>query len=411
MVLNSPKHIQIADYKYNLPDQRIAKYPLSQRDLSKLLIYNSGEIQENIYRNLSQFLPKDTLLIFNNTKVVESRMFFQTLTGAAIELFYLEAVSDSIDSAMAMSSKGKIDIKCYIGNAKRWKNGSLKREVNWNGQLIDITVSNKQRISDYYHVTLSWTPAEMVFAEILHVFGSIPLPPYLKREIEENDLERYQTVFAKELGSVAAPTAGLHFTDNIIDELSIKGIETTEVTLHVGAGTFKPVKSNHIGEHEMHGEYLDVSIETLEHLIRSLEQKKIVTVGTTSTRTLESLYWLGRKIFYHPEISQSELIVEQWEPYETSNLCSPKQALTTLVEWLKNKRLSNILSKTQIIIAPGYEYKMIDGLITNFHQPESTLLLLVSALIGDDWKKVYDYALSNDFRFLSYGDGSLLWKK
>ena len=405
----NPKNIQIAAYNYNLPDERIAKYPLVERDLSKLLVYKAGEIEESTYRNLPSFLPNDSLLIFNNTKVVEARMLFHTFTGAVIELFYLEAVSEAIDSAMAMGCTGSIAIKCYVGNAKRWKHGPLKREVTWNGQTIEVTVSEKERVADYYHVTLSWTPIEVVFAEVLNAFGSIPLPPYLKRETEASDLERYQTVFAKELGSVAAPTAGLHFTENIVDELTRKGIDTTQVTLHVGAGTFKPVKSESIGEHEMHGEYLDVSVETIQKLIDALDTKKIVTVGTTSTRTIESLYWLGRKVFFQPEITQSQLVVGQWEPYETKELCSTKEALEALLSWLERKQLTSILSKTQIIIAPGYTFRIIHGLITNFHQPESTLLLLISALIGEDWKKVYDYALENDFRFLSYGDGSLLW--
>jgi S-adenosylmethionine:tRNA ribosyltransferase-isomerase len=408
-MVNNPKHIQIAAYNYNLPDERIAKYPLAERDLSKLLVYKAGEIEESTYRNLPSFLPNDSLLIFNNTKVVEARMLFHTFTGAVIELFYLEAVSEAIDSAMAMGCTGSIAIKCYVGNAKRWKHGSLKREVTWNGQTIEVTVSEKERVADYYHVTLSWTPVEVVFAEVLHAFGSIPLPPYLKRETEESDLERYQTVFAKELGSVAAPTAGLHFTENIVEELTQKGIDTTQVTLHVGAGTFKPVKSESIGEHEMHGEYLDVSIETIQKLIDSLDSKKIVTVGTTSTRTIESLYWLGRKVFVSPELAPEALVVGQWEPYETTELCSAKEALEALLTWLELNKRTSILSKTQIIIAPGYTFHIIHGLITNFHQPESTLLLLISALIGEDWKKVYDYALANDFRFLSYGDGSLLW--
>ena len=408
-MVQNPKNIQIAAYNYNLPDERIAKYPLVERDLSKLLVYKAGEIEESTYRNLPSYLPNDSLLIFNNTKVVEARMLFHTFTGAVIELFYLEAVSETIDSAMAMGCTGTIAIKCYVGNAKRWKHGPLKREVTWNGQTIEVTVSEKERVADYYHVTLSWTPAEVVFAEVLHAFGSIPLPPYLKRETEASDLERYQTVYAKELGSVAAPTAGLHFTENIVEELTQKGIDTTQVTLHVGAGTFKPVKSESIGEHEMHGEYLDVSTETIQKLIDALDTKKIVTVGTTSTRTIESLYWLGRKVFFQPEITQSQLIVGQWEPYETSELCTSKEALEALLTWLEHNKLTSILSKTQIIIAPGYTFRIIHGLITNFHQPESTLLLLISALIGEDWKKVYEFALENDFRFLSYGDGSLLW--
>jgi S-adenosylmethionine:tRNA ribosyltransferase-isomerase len=407
----NPKNIQIASFNYNLPDERIAKYPLEQRDLSRLLVYKAGNIEESTYKNLPNYLPNDSLLIFNNTKVVEARMLFHTFTGAVIELFYLEAVSDTIDSAKAMGCKGTIDIKCYVGNAKRWKHGPLCREVTWNGQTIEVIVSNKERVADYYHITLTWNPAEIVFAEILHAFGSIPLPPYLKRDTEASDLERYQTVFAKELGSVAAPTAGLHFTENIVEALNQKGIDTTQVTLHVGAGTFKPVKSDSIGEHEMHGEYLDVTVETIQKLKDSLDAKKIVTVGTTSMRTIESLYWLGRKVFVSPELAPEELIVGQWEPYEATELCSAKEALEALLTWLERNNRTSILSKTQIIIAPGYTFRIVDGLITNFHQPESTLLLLISALIGEDWKKVYDYALAIDFRFLSYGDGSLLWSR
>ncbi len=408
---SSPKNIQIADYNYTLPEEKIAKYPLSRRDFSKLLVYNSCEINEILYKDLTDVLPSDTLLIFNNTRVVEARMFFQTFTGAVVELFFLEAVSDVIDASKAMACKGKIEVKCYVGNAKRWKHGSLKRVVESNGKLLEVTVSNKERISDYYHVTISWTPTEVVFAEVLHAFGSLPLPPYLKRETEETDLERYQTVFAKELGSVAAPTAGLHFTDTIFKNILKKGIETTEVTLHVGAGTFKPVKSEEIGGHEMHGEYLQVSVDSIKLILDSCERKKIVTVGTTSTRTIESLYWLGRKVFFNPSILHSDLVVSQWEPYEMTELCGVKEAMQALINWLEKNSLNSILSKTQIIIAPGYKFQIIDGLITNFHQPESTLLLLISALIGEEWKRVYDYALENDFRFLSYGDGSLLWKQ
>ena len=411
MVKNSPKEIQISDYNYSLPENRIAKYPLEQRDLSKLLVYKSGEIQESCYLNLPEFLPKDTLLIFNNTRVVEARMLFYTNTGAVIELFYLEAVSDAIDSAMAMGCIGSIDIKCYVGNAKRWKNGSLVREVLWNGQLIELTASSKERVADYYHLTLSWTPSEIIFAEVLHAFGSIPLPPYLKRETEQSDLERYQTVFAKELGSVAAPTAGLHFTEALVEKLRKKGIISTEVTLHVGAGTFKPVKSEFIGSHEMHGEYLDVSIETICLLLDALSsKKKVIAVGTTSARTIESLYWLGCLIKSNNLNIKKQPIVSQWTPYFDSMDLSPIEALVAVKQYLDSNSLTKLVAKTHIIIAPGYEFKYLDALITNFHQPESTLLLLISALIGEDWKVVYDYALNNDFRFLSYGDGSLLWK-
>lgn len=404
-----PRHIQISAYNYSLPEERIAKYPLAERDLSKLLIYKESKIAEAIYKDLAFHLPAESLLIFNDTKVVEARMLFHTFSGATIELFYLEAVSEKIDASLAMQAKGELEIKCYVGNAKRWKYGPIKRIVEINGKTIEITASNKERVADYYHLTLSWTPSDLLFAEILHIFGTIPLPPYLKRETEENDFNRYQTVFAKELGSVAAPTAGLHFTENILNDLKQKGIETSNVTLHVGAGTFKPVKSEEIGGHEMHGEYLDVSLETIEHLIQS-NGKKIVAVGTTSTRTLESLYWLGRKVFYNPTISISELVVNQWEPYEELPECTALDSLSALSQWMVANDMKKILTKTNIIIAPGYKFQVIDGILTNFHQPESTLLLLISALIGEDWKKVYDFALQNEYRFLSYGDGSLLWK-
>ncbi len=411
MSSNSPKSIQIADFSYELTDERIAKYPLEERDASKLLVYKNGLIEEDRYANFASHIPVNSVLIFNNTKVVEARMLFHTFTGAVIELFYLEAVSDKIDAALAMGCTGSIDIKCYVGNAKRWKHGALRREVTWNGQLIEVVVSNKERVADYYHVTLSWTPTEIVFAEILHAFGSIPLPPYLKRDTEVADLDRYQTTFAKELGSVAAPTAGLHFTDKIINELNHKGVETEYLTLHVGAGTFKPVKSDAIGEHEMHGEYLDVDIQTIKSIASAIETKTIISVGTTSTRTVESLYWIGRKLFFNPSLTSENLEVQQWEPYENDNLCSSKEAYNAIISYMEKESISRFISKTQIIIAPGYQYKVIDALATNFHQPESTLLLLISALIGDEWKRVYDYALQNDFRFLSYGDGSLLWKQ
>jgi S-adenosylmethionine:tRNA ribosyltransferase-isomerase len=409
--MSSIKNIQISDFSYNLPEERIAKYPLAERDASKLLIYKNDTIQEDIYKNFAAYIPENTLMIYNNTRVVEARMLFHTDTGAVVELFYLEAAEKHIDASMAMGCQGELEIKCYVGNAKRWKKDILTRIIDWNGQQIELKASNKERINDYFHVTLSWSPAEIVFAEVLHAFGSIPLPPYLNRETETSDLERYQTTFAKELGSVAAPTAGLHFTENILNQLENKGIKNEYVTLHVGAGTFKPVKSEEIGGHEMHGEYLDVKLTTIQSICDSLDNKTIVSVGTTSTRTVESLYWIGRKLFFTPDLTLDALEVQQWEPYETTDLCSPKQAYQALIDFLQKENLNRFISRTQIIIAPGYQYKVIDALATNFHQPESTLLLLISALVGDAWKEIYDYALNNDFRFLSYGDGSLLWKK
>lgn len=409
--MSSIKNIQISDFTYHLPDERIAKYPLTERDASKLLVFKKDIIEEDIYKNFADYIPENTLMIYNNTKVVEARMLFHTETGAVVELFYLEAADKCIDASLSMSCQGKLEIKCYIGNAKRWKKDTLTRIIEWNGQQIELIASNKERVNDYFHVTLSWSPSEIVFAEILHAFGSIPLPPYLNRETETSDLERYQTTFAKELGSVAAPTAGLHFTEKIIRNLENKGVKNEYVTLHVGAGTFKPVKSEEIGGHEMHGEYLDVDINTIQSICDSLGDKTIVTVGTTSTRTVESLYWIGRKLFFNSELKVKELDVQQWEPYETKELCTPKEAYQALIDFLQKENQTRFISRTQIIIAPGYKYKIIDALVTNFHQPESTLLLLISALVGDSWRGIYEYALNHNFRFLSYGDGSLLWKK
>lgn len=409
--MSSIKNIQISDFTYHLPDERIAKYPLAERDASKLLIYKNDTIQEDIYKNFAEYIPENTLMIYNNTKVVEARMLFHTETGAVVELFYLEAADKHIDASLAMSCQGELEIKCYVGNAKRWKKDTLKRIIEWNGQQIELIASNKERVNDYFHVTLSWSSTEIVFAEVLHAFGSIPLPPYLNRETETSDVERYQTTFAKELGSVAAPTAGLHFTEKIIRNLENKGVKNEYVTLHVGAGTFKPVKSEEIGGHEMHGEYLDVDINTIQSICDSLGDKTIVTVGTTSTRTVESLYWIGRKLFFNPELKVKELEVQQWEPYETKELCTPKEAYQALIDFLQKENQPRFISRTQIIIAPGYKYKIIDALVTNFHQPESTLLLLICALVGDSWREIYEYALNHNFRFLSYGDGSLLWKK
>jgi S-adenosylmethionine:tRNA ribosyltransferase-isomerase len=409
--MSSIKNIQISDFTYHLPDERIAKYPLSERDASKLLVYENDSIHEDVYKNFADYIPENTLMIYNNTKVVEARMLFHTETGAVVELFYLEAVDKHIDASLAMCCQGELEIKCYIGNAKRWKKDTLTRIIDWNGQQIELTLSNKERVNDFFHVTLSWSPTEIVFAEILHAFGSIPLPPYLNRETETSDVERYQTTFAKELGSVAAPTAGLHFTEKIIRNLENKGVKNEYVTLHVGAGTFKPVKSEEIGGHEMHGEYLDVDINTIQSICDSLGDKTIVTVGTTSTRTVESLYWIGRKLFFNPELKVKELEVQQWEPYETKELCTPKEAYQALIDFLQKENQPRFISRTQIIIAPGYKYNIINALVTNFHQPESTLLLLISALVGDSWRGIYEYALNHNFRFLSYGDGSLLWKK
>lgn len=408
---NSPKNIQISEFTYSLPDEKIAKYPLQKRDASKLCIYNKGDISQSTYKNLADFIPESSLLVFNNTRVVEARMHFYTENGAAIELFFLEAVDEKIDPSIAMQASPSIQIKCYIGNAKRWKTETLTHNFLVNGQAITLTASNKTMQSDYYHVLLSWDSVDVVFVDLLHAFGKIPLPPYIKREVSIEDAERYQTVFAEELGSVAAPTAGLHFTKDVLERLTKKGIDQAYLTLHVGAGTFKPVTSTEIGGHSMHGEYFEISKETVQQLIDAKNSVKIIAVGTTSTRTLESLYWIGNQLFYNPDLNSTDLMVSQWIPYDKTLECSTQEALNAVLQWMEKRGLSQFSSRTQIIIVPGYTYKVIDGIITNFHQPESTLLLLIAALIGENWRKVYEYALENNFRFLSYGDGSLLWKE
>ena len=409
--IDAPKNILISNYTYPLPEEKIAKYPLQERDASKLCIYEKGEITQSTYKHLADFIPESSLLVFNNTRVVEARMHFYTENGAPIELFFLEAVDDKIDASLAMQATPTIEIKCYIGNAKRWKTNTLTHKFVVNGQSITLTAANKTMQSDYYHVLLSWDSSDIVFADLLHAFGKIPLPPYIKREVSTEDAERYQTVFAEELGSVAAPTAGLHFTNEVLESLTKKRIDQAYLTLHVGAGTFKPVKSNEIGGHSMHGEYFEISKETIQQLIDAKNIVKIIAVGATSTRTLESLFWIGNQLFYNPDLNSTDLIVSQWIPYDKSPVCSTKEALNAVLQWMDKRGLDQFSSKTQIIIVPGYSYKVIDGIITNFHQPESTLLLLIAALIGENWRKVYNFALENNFRFLSYGDGSLLWKE
>ena len=400
-----PKYLSIKDYTYHLPEDKIAFHPLAERDSSKLLVYKNGPITESIYRDIADFIPDNSLLIFNNTKVVEARLLFQKPSGAIIEVFCLEPHEQYADITTAMLQKKKVLWKCLIGGASKWKHGQvLEKKMN------ELTLQCRfiEKRFDCFIVELLWNN-DLSFAEVLHKAGAIPLPPYIKRNAESEDSERYQTVYAKYDGSVAAPTAGLHFTPSIFKSLKRKNIQSEFVTLHVGAGTFKPVKAGIMQEHEMHPEYFEVSKKTIEHLVSNLN-KTIVTVGTTSLRTIESLYWLGAK---HSIVRSREPLiadVNQWEPYENEGRnVTAKKALQSLLEWMEKNNLDKITSKTQIIIAPGYKPKIAKALITNFHQPQSTLLLLVAALIGEDWKKVYDYALENNFRFLSYGDGSLLY--
>ncbi|HMK20283.1 MAG TPA: S-adenosylmethionine:tRNA ribosyltransferase-isomerase [Chitinophagaceae bacterium] len=407
--MTDPRTLSIKDFTYSLPEERIAKYPLAERDASKLLIYKEGIIAEDIYRNIDEYIPKDTFLIFNDTKVVEARLLFQKPTGGVIEIFCLEPHEQYTDITTAMLQHEKVLWHCLIGGASKWKHGQvLEKKIRYNSKDLVLNARYIEKIGDSFIVDLSWNDPTLSFAEVLHLFGAIPLPPYIKREAEISDAERYQTVYAHYEGSVAAPTAGLHFTETVFKKLKEKNIQRDFVTLHVGAGTFKPVKTEVMKDHEMHAEYFTVSRSLIQNLIDQLD-KNIVAVGTTSLRTLESLYWLGVKLsMVNGEWSNE---ITQWEVYNHKEReISSKEALENLIKWMTAKDLNNLTAKTQIIIAPGYQFKIANGLITNFHQPQSTLLLLVAAFIKSDWKKVYDYAFENNFRFLSYGDGSLLWR-
>lgn len=402
-----PKHIRISDYNYDLPDERIAKFPIAQRDHSKLLVYKHGEVSDDSFYHLPDYLPEGALMVFNNTKVIQARMHFRKETGALIEVFLLEP-ADPTDYELMFQQTSHCSWLCMIGNLKKWKEGTLKRDFNIKGQQLTLTATRRQMVGNSHWVDLEWNNANVTFAEILEEVGELPIPPYLNRDTEESDKTTYQTVYSKIKGSVAAPTAGLHFTEDVLHTIDEKGIDREEVTLHVGAGTFKPVKSEEIEGHEMHTEYICVRKETLEKLIA--HDAKAIAVGTTSVRTLESLYYMGCRLARNPELSESELHIDQWEPYEerAGEEIAPKEALQHLLSWLERHHLPALHSSTQIIIAPGYEYKIVKMLVTNFHQPQSTLLLLVSAFVKGDWHKVYDYALAHDFRFLSYGDSSLL---
>ena len=400
------KEIHISEYNYALPDERIAKFPMKERDHSKLLIYNKGVVGEDVFYNLSNHLPKGALMIFNNTKVIQARMHFRKETGALIEIFLLEPAAPS-DYELMFQTTNRCSWYCLVGNLKKWKDGVLKVE----SEGFNLTAKRLGEHGTSQLIEFEWTGG-MSFAEVIDAVGELPIPPYLNRETQESDKTTYQTVYSKIKGSVAAPTAGLHFTDRVLQSLDEHGIEREELTLHVGAGTFKPVKSERIADHEMHTEFISVRRETLEKLIR--HDAKAIAVGTTSVRTLESLYYMGLKVLANPDIAEEQLHVQQWEPYDGLQVkdnglqITAKDALQALLEWMKHHELNVLHSSTQIIIAPGYDYKIVKMLVTNFHQPQSTLLLLVSAFVKGDWHKIYDYALAHDFRFLSYGDSSLL---
>ena len=400
-----PRHIRISEFNYPLPDERIAKFPLSVRDQSKLLLYRHGEVSEDRFTSLPEYLPSGSLMIFNNTKVIQARLHFRKETGALIEVFCLEPIQPN-DYALNFQQTEHTAWLCMVGNLKKWKEGMLRREMTVKGKPLTLTAERGECHGTSHWVNFRWNNPEVTFADILEVFGELPIPPYLNRETQESDKETYQTVYSKIKGSVAAPTAGLHFTPRVLDALRNKGVELEELTLHVGAGTFKPVKSEEIEGHEMHTEYISVSKHTIEKLIA--HHGEAIAVGTTSVRTLESLYYIGVLISHNPDATQDELHVQQWMPYEDKNDLTPVEALQQILDYLNRHEMEALHSSTQIIIAPGYTYKIVKKMVTNFHQPQSTLLLLVSAFVKGNWRRIYDYALGHDFRFLSYGDSSLL---
>lgn len=415
------KHIHISDYNYDLPDSRIAKFPVSPRDTSKLLVYRHGEISDDIFYNLPKYLPQKSLMVFNNTKVIQARMHFRKETGALIEVFLMEPAAPT-DYELMFQTRGECSWLCMVGNLKKWKEGSLVRTFDVTGSTINFKATMRRDIIDAksggtnYWVDFAWDNPQVSFAEILDAVGELPIPPYLNRETQDSDKTTYQTVYSKIKGSVAAPTAGLHFTDKVLAAIDAAGVRREELTLHVGAGTFKPVKSEEIDGHTMHTEYVCVRRDTLQTLLDY--DCCAIAVGTTSVRTLESLYYMGVKLEANPDAAEEDLHVCQWEPYEKAdgtpvdgNLIdgiTPQKAISNIIAWLDKNNLKTLHSSTQIIIAPGYEYKIVKVLVTNFHQSQSTLLLLVSAFLKGDWRNVYDYALSHDFRFLSYGDSSIL---
>lgn len=400
--------IRIADYDYALPDERIARFPVPVRDTAKMLIYRAGQISHTPFYELPKLLPEGSMLVFNNTRVIHARLQLTNATGAQIEVLCLEPLQP-VDYAQNFGCTGPVHWKALIGNNKRWKAGPLHLTVG----TTRLTITREGRLADTFAVAFSWDDPNLTFGELLAQAGIIPLPPYLKREATESDRERYQTIYAQIQGSVAAPTAGLHFTDRVFAGLDQRDITRKFVTLHVGAGTFMPVKSETIGDHHMHQETIRVDRDLIRDLAAlKASGKPLIAVGTTSTRLLESLYWLGAQLLADPDFRPKSMDLDQWAPYRLKPpLPSATEALTALNQLLEQHQLDYLEGQTQLMIAPGYAYQMLDGLITNFHQPKSTLLLLIAALIGADWRTVYQYALDHDFRFLSFGDSSLLLPK
>ena len=404
MASNFPIHIE--DYNYPLKAEKIADYPLENREDSKLLILKNNKIQEDNFKNISSYLPENSLMVFNNTKVIQARMQFHKESGAAIEVFCLEAAEEK-DIANALNSTESQVWKCMLGNAKKWKNGPLQREIHIKDQVISLEIEKLQQEAQIFHIRFSWNNPSIRFGEIIEYFGETPLPPYIKRKAEASDKERYQCIYAKEKGSVAAPTAGLHYTTSVLKNLTAKNIQTANLILHVSAGTFRPVKATTIAEHQMHTEKISIERKLINTIIEAKKAgKSIIAVGTTTLRSLESLYWHGVKILCGK--ATAEIDIKQWEAYELPQNYSLEEAYSAI---LQNNSAEQISGQSQLIIVPGYRIRSIDILNTNFHQPKSTLLLLVAAFIGDKWKNAYDYALKHDFRFLSYGDSCLFFKE
>lgn len=394
--------IHISEYSYELPEERIAVYPLSERDQSKLLIWHDGNISESVFATIDSALPENALLVFNNTRVIHARLRFRRPTGAQIEIFCLEPVSPS-SHQISLQKSDSVEWKCLVGNSKKWKSGELVLPVLVNGDWVNLTAERVTKSGNAFIIRFSWDKPYN-FGKLLESAGNIPIPPYLNREAEESDTRNYQTMYAAIDGSVAAPTAGLHFTSGVMNRLPLKGISTAELTLHVGAGTFQPVKSEKVSDHEMHSESVVVTQTFLQKLF--VHSHPVIAVGTTSVRSLESLYWLGAKIQMDGRC-QTVPHIEQWDPYTLESQLTEKEALSSILEWMEKHQLEYIEFSTSILIMPGYKFRIIEGMITNFHQPESTLLLLIAAFLGNDWKRIYHYALQNNFRFLSYGDSNL----
>ncbi|MBA4322702.1 MAG: S-adenosylmethionine tRNA ribosyltransferase [Odoribacter sp.] len=399
--------IDLKEYDYDLPAEKIAQYPLAERDRSRLLLYKNKIISEDTFINIDHHLPTGSLLVFNNTKVIRARLIFLKESGARIEVFCLEPLSPD-DYAQSFSSKNRVEWKCLIGNTKKWKHGILNICFSSNQKRYKLFAEKIIQEGDAWRIRFTWDADDLTFGEVIEATGHIPLPPYLNRPDEADDSVRYQTIYSLIKGSVAAPTAGLHFTKEVFNRLMVKEIQTTQLTLHVGAGTFQPIKSHNILEHRMHPEHFCISAGTIELILKNIGS--IIGVGTTSVRTLESLYRLGLKLMENPGVSSDDLYLGQWEAYSMKNNVQPEQSLEIVLSWMLRNNLTCLHAPTRIIIIPGYDFRLTNGMITNFHQPESTLLLLISAWVGVDWRKIYRYALENNFRFLSYGDSSLLLK-